>query len=103
MKLRDGEALVGECQAWGVPPHFAGCPGVAEWMTIEWLGVEEPYRRKGFGRWLLHEQIRRQAQRGIRRCICWTGVDNWAARNLTESLGFRVGPECWEFGKKIGP
>jgi len=102
LRLCDGDQLIGECQAWGVPWHLAGCDGYAEWITVEWLGVEPPYQRQGIGRWLLSEQLRRQAQRGIRKAVFWTEPDNVAALCVGESLGFRRGPECWGFEKAIG-
>ncbi len=97
--LHSGDALVGECSAWGIPPHFSACPGYSSWCTVEWLGVEPDYRRRGIGRWLLAEQFRKQAQRGIQHIILWTETGNQAVRRLGESLGFQTGPECWEFEK----
>jgi GNAT superfamily N-acetyltransferase len=66
-----------------------------------WLGIEPLYQRHGLGRWLLNEQLRRQAQRGVRNAILWTESDNRAMRQLAESSGFRAGPECWVFNKTI--
>jgi GNAT superfamily N-acetyltransferase len=99
--LMDGDTSVGQCQAWGIPTHFAACDGYNDWTTIEWLGVEPPYQRRGLGRWLLCEQLRRQAERGVRQAILWTESDNRAMRLLAESLGFQAGPECWVFKKTI--
>jgi GNAT superfamily N-acetyltransferase len=101
----DGE-LVGECSAWGIPQHFSGSEGYANWITVEWLGVEPAYQRKGIGRWLVAEQLRRQAGRGISKAILWTETNNQALAGLGESLGFQTGPECWEFelvNAKLGP
>jgi len=68
---------------------------LAGWITFEWLGVESPYQRQGIGRWLLSEQLRRQAQRGIANAILWTEPDNRAMR--------RIG-ECWALamGQNVG-
>lgn len=101
LQLYANDQLVGECQAWGIPRHLAGCDGYADWITFEWLGVEPPYRRQGIGRWLLSEQLRRQARRGIANAILWTEPDNRAMRRIGESLGFGYGPECWVFEKII--
>lgn len=97
LRLCADDQLIGECHAWGIPRHLADCDGYADWITVEWLGVELPYRGRGIGRWLLHEQLRRQAQRGITHAILWTGTDNAAVRRADEALGFQEGPECWEF------
>ena len=101
LRLYADDRLVGECSAWGIPRHFAACDGYADWITIEWLGVEPPYRRRGIGRWLLSEQLQRQARRGVTRVILWTEPDNRAARQIGESLGFHYGPECWDFVKAL--
>lgn len=95
------QAFVGECQAWGVPEPFASCQGFQEWVTVEWIGVEEPYRRSGLGRWLLREQLHLQAQRGVKRVIVWTKTTNSAARTLCESFNFTYGPECYPFKKSL--
>jgi GNAT superfamily N-acetyltransferase len=97
LRLCDGELLVGECQAWGIPPHLADCDGYTDWITYEWLGVESPYQGRGIGRWLLAEHLRRQARRGVKRAIFWTETDNRAMRRVGESLGFDYGPECRVF------
>jgi len=101
LEARVGETVAGECQAWGIPAHFRGCLGFDEWMTVEWLGVEEPYQRKGLGTRLMQAQMRFQARRGVKNVIVWTETKNTAARKLNESLGFVYGPECWIFEKNI--
>jgi GNAT superfamily N-acetyltransferase len=101
LEARAGRDLVGECQAWGIPAHFRGCPGFDEWITVEWLGVEEPYRRKRLASRLLREQMRFQARRGIKNVIVWTETNNTPARKLNESFGFSYGPECWVFQKNL--
>jgi GNAT superfamily N-acetyltransferase len=101
LRLHANGDLVGECSAWGIPPYFSGCEGFESWITIEWLGVEQAYWRKSIGRWLVTEQLRRQAQRGISHAILWTETDNQPFLSLAESLGFEAGPECWEFEKEF--
>ena len=97
LRLLTDSALVGECSAWGIPPHFSDCTGYSNWVTVEWLGVEPEYQRKGIGSWLIAEQFRRQAQRGVKQVILWTETDNRAFRSLGDALGFLSGPECWDF------
>lgn len=101
LEAKAGDALVGECQAWGIPAHFRGCPGFDEWITFEWLGVEELYQRKRLGSRLMQEQMRFQVRRGVKNVIVWTETNNTAARKLNESFGFTDGPECWVFEKSI--
>lgn len=91
------EIRVGECQFWGIPSVFRGCPGYDEWITLEWISIEEPYRRKGIGRWLITEQLKYQAQRGVRHVLLWTETDNFPLKCLAEEFGFRCGPICHQF------
>ncbi len=95
------EARAGECQAWGIPTYFGGCQGFEEWVTVEWLGVEEPHQCQGIGRLLMQEQMRFHARRGVKNVIVWTETDNWEARKFNEALGFESGPECWTFSKQL--
>jgi GNAT superfamily N-acetyltransferase len=97
LQVHDGVYIVGECSAWGIPQHFSGCPGYENWITFEWIGVEPGYQRKGMGRWLLSEQLRRQAGRGITNAILWTETKNLPALELNHSMGFKPVFECWEF------
>jgi GNAT superfamily N-acetyltransferase len=101
LQLYAGGDLIGECHAWGIPPHLTERDENADWITIEWLGVEPPQRRQGIGRWLLSEQLRRQAERGVTQAILWTKLENRAARRLSESSGFQNCFECWEFEKTV--
>lgn len=90
-------ALAGECQAWAIPTYFEGCKDFSAWVTVEWLGVEEPYQRRGIGRLLMQEQMSFHAQRGVKNVIVWTETDNIAAQKFNETLGFTYGPQCWSF------
>jgi GNAT superfamily N-acetyltransferase len=102
LRLHTDDTLVGECCAWGMPQHFSDCERYTAWVTVEWLGVEPGYQRKGIGRWLIAEQFRKQAQQGVTHVILWTEINNQPLRSLGESLGFHSGPEYWEFQKAIG-
>lgn len=95
--IEDGNTLAAECQSWGIPPEFAACDTYGQWMQIEWLGVEEPYQRRGFARRLLQEQFRYHALRGITHCIAHTEVSNLPTQALNRSLGFKVDAEIWSW------
>lgn len=96
-----GDAQIGECQASGVPPHLRDCPGYGQWTTVEWLGVEPAYQRRGIGAYLLGEQLRFQAARGVRQVMVWTETDNHAIQRLNAASGFSNGPECHVFSKSL--
>jgi ribosomal protein S18 acetylase RimI-like enzyme len=95
LNLYDGENLIGECQSWGIPPEFVDCPDYDRWMQLEWLGVEEPYRRRGLARRMMREQFRYHTTRGIKHCFLYTEVDNAATQALNASLGFTTQAEVW--------
>jgi len=97
LRLYLNESIVGECDAWGIPPYFKDCCNSQEWITIEYIGVEELYRRRGIGKFLMQEQMFFQSQRNISKFMLWTEVKNFAGRQLFKSLNFEYGPECWTF------
>jgi ribosomal protein S18 acetylase RimI-like enzyme len=86
--------LAGECQVWDVPDG-ARSAGRHPWTTVEWIGVEEPYRQRGLGTYLLQEQRRVQATRGVKQVLLWTEEDvpdSADALRLYRRLGFQRGP-----------
>jgi GNAT superfamily N-acetyltransferase len=89
--------FVGECNIWGIPSHFTVCPGYSQWTTIEWLGIEQEYRRRGLGNWLLLESMRQQAKRGVSHFLCWAVTGNDPIRRLNEQAGFQALVEIYEF------
>ena len=92
----------GECEAWDIPEFINECLDANYWVTIEWLGVEEDFRRKGLGRFLLNKQLQYQARRGIEQVIVWTETENKAAQKLNESLGFVYSHECHTYRRDLG-
>ncbi|MCC6805085.1 MAG: GNAT family N-acetyltransferase [Anaerolineae bacterium] len=88
-----GDRLVGESQVWGIPPHLEDCSPASEWATVELVEVEKAYRRHGIGKWLLAEQMRFHARRGVQHMIAWTRDSNRAGRKLLRGMGFEYGPK----------
>ncbi len=84
----DGDTLAGECDVWGIPLHVEDCRGISEWAMVELVEVPKAYRRRGIGTWLLAEQMRFHARRGVNHFMLWTGQRNRAGRKLNEKLGF---------------
>ncbi len=54
------------------------------------VGALKAYRRQGLTRAALYECMRRMKDHGMNRVCISTGIANTPARNLYESLGFRV-------------
>jgi ribosomal protein S18 acetylase RimI-like enzyme len=95
--------LAGECQVWDVPDG-ARSDGRHPWTTIEWLGVEAPQRRRGLGQYLVQEQCRFQAGRGVRHVLLWTepnDPDSAAALRLYARLGFQAGPMMFKLERTV--
>ncbi len=99
LEVYDGETLAAECDAWGAPPHLDDCGAFGQLVTIEWIGVEEPYLRRGIGAWLLQRQLAYQHDEGKRHVMLWTGPGNVAARRLYEQFGLSAGPETRVYGR----
>ncbi len=95
------DKLVGECETWAVPPHLASCPGFHDWITVEWVGVEEAFRRRGLAFWLLVKQMHYHLRAGRTRVALWTGPGNRPARALYYRLGFSDGPETFVLARSL--
>ena len=97
-----GGKWIGECNGWDLPDHLRAVPGAKMWTTIEYVGVEdETWLRRGIGRALLLEQLRRQRERGVENVMLWTEPDNEPMLKLAGSLGFARGPTCWRLRKRL--
>jgi mycothiol synthase len=64
------------------------------------VGAREAYRRQGLTRAALLESLRRMKAHGMDRVCISTGVGNTAARQLYESIGFRVVNQYLEYVKE---
>ena len=63
------------------------------------VGAREQYRRQGLTRLALLESLRRMKASGMDRVCISTGVTNTPARNLYESIGFRVVNQYLDYTK----
>ena len=64
------------------------------------VGARPAYRRQGFTRAVLLECLRRMKARGMERACVSTGVSNMPARNLYESIGFKIVNTYLDYVKK---
>ena len=81
------------CLTWPDP-----VTGVA---LFEPVGTHPDYQRKGLGRAVMLEALRRLARAGMRQAIVTTGEDNLPAIKLYESVGFRLAQRLMIFKKEI--
>jgi ribosomal protein S18 acetylase RimI-like enzyme len=75
-------------------------PAAARWGYVGWLGVEEPFRRRGIARYLITSAMARMQTQGCEGCWLTTGADNWPAQPLYLSLGFEV-EDCSACFRKV--
>ncbi len=96
------DQAVGMCEVWGMAEPAAACPGAETWAAVEWVAVLPEFQRRGLARWLVAEQMRFQAKRGIRQFISWRQHDNDAAQKLGHSLGLSDGPTVFLYRRELG-
>lgn len=101
--VRIGDVPAADCSIWGPPELFRDCPGYGAWTTMESIDVEEPFQRHGIARWLIGEQMRWLAGRGISQVLLFTETGNLPARRCFEQAGFALGPECWAMRRSLFP
>jgi ribosomal protein S18 acetylase RimI-like enzyme len=63
------------------------------------VGARQQYRRQGLTRLALLESLRRMKAFGMERVCISTGITNTPARNLYESIGFKVVNQYLDFTK----
>jgi [ribosomal protein S18]-alanine N-acetyltransferase len=69
---------------------FCSCWIIRDELHINTMAVDFPYRRRGFGRYLMLRVLAEAARRGASRATLEVRKANDAARGLYESLGFTV-------------
>jgi GNAT superfamily N-acetyltransferase len=87
LKAYDGTHLVGECYLWGIPAHLHHKPSHQEWITLEFIGVEDEYQQQGIGSLLLQEVFSIARLRGISNIVLWTEEINSIMQHLARNYG----------------
>ncbi len=90
------ETLVGEC-------HVASCADChasqGERLFVNWLGVEEDFQGKGYGRYILQEALREGRRLGYQHAAISTAFNNHRAYAFYTNYGFRV--TDWTYGWEL--
>jgi GNAT superfamily N-acetyltransferase len=68
-----------------------------DWVFIKWLGVEEDYRRKGWGRYLLQRNLWEMQKIGYKNTIISANIKNHRAQLFYTNYGYRVADTCYQF------
>lgn len=90
MDVRDGTgATVGQC-VWASMAMKSDHPDARKVGYVWWLGIEEPFRARGAGRWLLELALAQMARNGHTRCVLTTASTNLRALCLYCSIGFQL-------------
>jgi ribosomal protein S18 acetylase RimI-like enzyme len=71
--------------------------------SFEPVGTHPDYQRKGLGRAVMLEALRRLEARGMQQAIVCTGNDNLPAIRLYESVGFRTVNKLGQYKKRVEP
>jgi ribosomal protein S18 acetylase RimI-like enzyme len=69
---------------------------------LEWLAVDEEYRRRGIGQRLLEAGIAAVERLGKRAVVADIASDNPYSRSLAQKLGFEEGLSVTYFTKRFG-
>jgi ribosomal-protein-alanine N-acetyltransferase len=69
---------------------FCFCWIIVDELHVNTIAVDAAHRRRGLGRRLMREVLRRAAQRGATRATLEVRASNVPARRMYEALGFTV-------------
>jgi ribosomal protein S18 acetylase RimI-like enzyme len=101
VQVLDGESVVGAC-SYSTLALLTGEPAASRTGYVDWLHVNEGYRRRGIARALMAAAMDGLAAQGCEACWLTTAADNWAAQSLYLTLGFSVVDCSVSFRKTLG-
>jgi ribosomal protein S18 acetylase RimI-like enzyme len=74
---------------------------IADTAHLEWLAVDEEYRRRGIAQQLLEEGVAAVSRLGKRSVVADIASDNPYSRGLAQKLGFQEGLSVTYFTKHL--
>ena len=74
---------------------------IADTAHLEWIAVDEGYRRRGIAQRLLEEGVAAAARLGKRAVVADIAADNRYSRSLARKLGFEEGLSVTYFTKRL--
>lgn len=90
-----GEIAIAECTAHGIA-EYANEETTKDWFYISWLGINESFREKYLGKYVLERTLLQMRRAGYRHAIISTSANNHVAFVFYTNLGFEVSD--WTFG-----
>ena len=92
-KATIGDTVVGVCHVTSCADRYKG---EEDRLFVNWLGVEEAFQGKGYGRFILQEALREGKRLGYRHAAISTDLRNHRAYAFYTNYGFRV--TDWTYG-----
>lgn len=94
------EEEVGECRSVcaGV---FSRHPDAQDWAYTEWLGIEDDFQGKGFGKFLLLYSLQEMQNAGYRHASISTNLENYRAILFYSNVGYKIVDWTYEYQKSI--
>ncbi len=100
VKAHKAEEEVGECQSVSAGV-FSRHPDAQDWTYTEWLGIEDDFQGKGFGKFLLQYSLQEMQKVGYRHASISTNLENYRAILFYSNLGYKVVDWTYEYQKAI--
>jgi GNAT superfamily N-acetyltransferase len=95
-----GQELVGECKCES-QGHPSRPPEAEDWLFTDWLGVSDPLRGRGLGRYLLRRALLEMHAVGYRHATISTAWENHRALLFYSNFGYRAVDWTYGFGKDL--
>ncbi len=91
---------VGECECVSAG-EFSKHPKAQDWIYTGWLGIEEEFQGKGYGKYLLQYTLQEMQKVGYRHAILNTSRDNYRALLFYTNLGYKIVEWTYEYVKDM--
>ncbi len=98
--LRRGEDHVGVCDTYCVG-HWARADEAQRMSFVTWLGIDDEWQGRGYGRFLLLTALHELRTLGYRRSTISTNLTNYRAMTFYANLGYEVAGNGHEFSKSL--
>lgn len=100
VKAQKEKTEVGNCDSVSAGV-FSRHPDAQDWAYTEWLGIEDDFQGKGFGKFLLQYSLQEMQKVGYRHASISTNLENYRAILFYSNIGYRVVDWTYEYQKAI--
>lgn len=95
-----GDERIGICRFYS-SRRYADIPDTEEYCYMRWIGVGEAYRRRGIGRYLLHQALVEMQKEGYKRTVLNCREKNTIALTLYRTTGYSTGEVSHAYYKRL--